>query len=130
LKSQQNLVSNLFFASHQLEVVHLLQLGKDEFAAHVGHLHLQIVNLHVLDVNVAFNIIFLAFGFHPPLAALSSSLVSKSSWNSCFDRNVSCVHYFFSSSKKEAKASRRQAFISVGYCKVVLACRSILLTQP
>lgn len=64
---------SLLFTSHQFEVVHLLQLGKDEFAAHVRHLHLQVVDLHLLDVNVAFDIVFGAFCFDPP-ATDSNSL--------------------------------------------------------
>ena len=35
----------LLFSAHQFEVVNLLQLGEDEFAPHVCHLHLQLVDL-------------------------------------------------------------------------------------
>jgi hypothetical protein len=46
----------LLLAAHQLEVVHLLQLRRDELAPHVGHLHLQLVDLG--GVKVVFLNIF------------------------------------------------------------------------
>ena len=42
----------LFFSAHQFEVVNLLQLGEDEFAPHVCHLHLQLVDLQKKEFKI------------------------------------------------------------------------------
>merc|ERR1719150_2135642 len=60
----------LLLSAHELEVVHLLQLGDDELAPHVGDLHLELVDLHVAQLDGVVDIVHLAFGRHPPVVVL------------------------------------------------------------
>jgi len=46
----------LFLATHQCEVGNLLQLGDDELAVHVIHLHLQGVDFHVIFLDLVFHV--------------------------------------------------------------------------
>ena len=56
----------LLLAAHELEVVHLLQLGDDELAAHVGHLHLQLGDLEVAQLHLVADGIDVVLGSDPP----------------------------------------------------------------
>ena len=59
----------LLLSAHELEVVHLLQLGDDELAPHVGDLHLELVDLHVAQLHGVVDVVHFAFGRHPPVSA-------------------------------------------------------------
>ena len=54
-------VIDLFFSSHELEVVDLLELGDDEFSPHVGDLHLQLVDLHVAELHAVLHVVECGF---------------------------------------------------------------------
>ncbi len=60
------LLTYLFLAAHEFEGVDLLQLGDDELAPHVVDLHLEVVDLEVAHVNLAFGIVLGAFRRYPP----------------------------------------------------------------
>ena len=53
-------------SAHELEVVHLLQLGDDELAPHVGDLHLELLDLHVADLDVVLHVVEVALAQDPP----------------------------------------------------------------
>jgi len=46
----------LLFAGRQLECVNLLQLGDDELAVHIVHLHLKGMDLHIVFLDLVFNV--------------------------------------------------------------------------
>lgn len=47
----------LFFSSHELEVVDLFQLGDDELAPHVRDFHLQLMDLHITQLDTVLNVV-------------------------------------------------------------------------
>merc|ERR1711890_173310 len=47
---------DLFLARRQLECVNLLELGDDELAVHIVPLHLKGVDLHIIFLDLVFNV--------------------------------------------------------------------------
>lgn len=56
----------LLFTTHKLEVVDLLELWQNELSPHVSDFHLQLVDLHITNFDIVFNVILFRFLCDPP----------------------------------------------------------------